>query len=63
VEGREKPHIDKYKTITNDWNYDASCTLASLPAWDLDNFKCLFLLYRVYVSANIVRIIKSRKMG
>jgi hypothetical protein len=27
IEGIEKPHMDKYKEITNDWNYDASCTL------------------------------------
>jgi hypothetical protein len=27
----ERSHIDKYKEITNDWNYDASCMLTSLP--------------------------------
>jgi hypothetical protein len=37
---REKPHMDKYK-ITNDWNYDASCMLTSLPVWESDNFKRL----------------------
>jgi hypothetical protein len=31
----------KYKAITNDWNYDASCTLTSLPVWDLENLKRL----------------------
>jgi hypothetical protein len=41
MEGREKPHMVKYKTIANDWNYDASCTLTSLPVWDLENFKRL----------------------
>jgi hypothetical protein len=41
MEGREKSHMDKYKVITNNWNYDASCTLTSLPVWDLENFKCL----------------------
>jgi hypothetical protein len=25
----------KYKVIMNDWNYDNSCTLTSLPVWDL----------------------------
>jgi hypothetical protein len=30
-----KPHTDKYKEITNDWNYDASFTLTSLPVSDL----------------------------
>jgi hypothetical protein len=41
MEGIEKPHVYKYKEITNDWNYDASCTLTSLPVWDLENFKRL----------------------
>jgi hypothetical protein len=31
----EKPHMNKYKQITSDWNYDASCTLVSLVFWDL----------------------------
>jgi hypothetical protein len=48
MEGIEKPHTDKYKEITNDWNYDASCTLTSLPVWDLANFSAWFLLYRLY---------------
>jgi hypothetical protein len=30
MEGKEKPYTDKYKEITNDCNYDASCTLTSL---------------------------------
>jgi hypothetical protein len=38
MEDIEKPHI-KHKEITNDWNYNASCTLTSLPVWDLENFK------------------------
>jgi hypothetical protein len=41
MEGRKKLHTDKHKVITNDWNYDASCTLTSLPVWDLENFKRL----------------------
>jgi hypothetical protein len=40
-QGREKPHTDKYRKITDDWNYDVSCTLTSLPVWDLENFKHL----------------------
>jgi hypothetical protein len=39
MEGREKPHMIKYKAFTNDWNYDASRTLTLLPVWDLENFK------------------------
>jgi hypothetical protein len=41
MEGIEKPHTDKYKEITNNWNYDANCTVTSLPVWDFENFKRL----------------------
>jgi predicted ATPase len=44
MEGIEKPHTDKYKEITNDWNYDASCTVTWLPVWDLENFKRLIFV-------------------
>jgi hypothetical protein len=44
MEGIEKPHTDKYKEITNNSNYDASCTLTSLPVWDLENFKRLIFV-------------------
>jgi hypothetical protein len=40
MEGTEKPHVDKYKELTNNWNYDASCTLT----WDLENFKRLIFV-------------------
>jgi hypothetical protein len=33
-----KTHMDKYKEIINDWNYDASCALKSLLVSDLENF-------------------------
>jgi hypothetical protein len=50
MEGIEKPHMDKYKEITNDWNHDASCTLTSLPVWDLENFKRLiFVVQSVHI--------------
>jgi hypothetical protein len=52
VEGREKPHMVKYKAIMNDWNYDASCTLTSLLVWDLGNFKRLvFVVQNVQVTS------------
>jgi hypothetical protein len=41
MEAIDKPHTGKYKEITNYSNYDASCTLTSLPVWDLENFKRL----------------------
>jgi hypothetical protein len=44
MEGIDKPHTGKYKEITNDWNYDASCTLTSLPVWDFENFKRLIFV-------------------
>jgi hypothetical protein len=44
MEGIDKAHMGKYKEITNDWNYDASCTLTSLPVWDLENFKRLIFV-------------------
>jgi hypothetical protein len=40
--------MDKYKGITNDWNYEASCTLNSLPVLDLEYLKWLiFVAQRV----------------
>jgi hypothetical protein len=52
MDGIDKPHTGKYKAITNDWNYDASCTLTSLPVWDLDNFKRLiFVVQTVHLKS------------
>jgi hypothetical protein len=51
MEGREKQRTDKYKQITNDWNYDASCTLTSLPVFNLESLKRLIFLYRVHFEA------------
>jgi hypothetical protein len=48
MEGRQKPHMEKYKETTNDWNYDANCMLTSLLVSHLENFLCLILLHRVY---------------
>jgi hypothetical protein len=36
--------MDKYKEITNDWNYDASCKLTSLPVSDFESFKRLIFV-------------------
>jgi hypothetical protein len=44
MEGIDKPHAGKYKETTNDSNHDASCTLTSLPVWDLENFKRLIFV-------------------
>jgi hypothetical protein len=56
MEGKEKPHTDKHKEITNDWNYNASCMLTSLSAWNLKNFKHLiFVLQCVHISTVMKR--------
>jgi hypothetical protein len=34
MESIEKPQMDKYKNIMNDWNYNASCVLTSLLVWE-----------------------------
>jgi hypothetical protein len=53
MEGIEKPHTDKYKEITNDWNYDATCMLTSLPVWDLEDFKHLvFVVQSIHLIAD-----------
>jgi hypothetical protein len=54
MEGIEKPHMDKYKEITNNWNYDSSCTLTSLLVWDLENFKRLiFVVQSVQITCTV----------
>jgi hypothetical protein len=44
MEGRERPHVEKYEEIMNVWNYDTSCTLTSLPVLNFENFKCLIFV-------------------
>jgi hypothetical protein len=44
MEDTEKPHMGKYKEITNEWNYDASCMLTSLLFCDLEIFTCLIFV-------------------
>jgi hypothetical protein len=44
MEGSEKPHMNKYKEIMNDWNCDAICMLTSLPFSDKENCKCLIFV-------------------
>jgi hypothetical protein len=34
MDGREKTHSEKYKEITDDWNFYASCALKSLHVQD-----------------------------
>jgi hypothetical protein len=63
VEGREKPHTDKYMEITNDWNYDTSCTLASLPVSDIENIKRLiFVAESVQVPHILLNLKPYREM-
>jgi hypothetical protein len=60
MEGREKPHMVKYKAITNDWNYDASCTLTSLPVWDLENIKRLVFVVQSVQDTVLHFVLKSK---
>ena len=41
MEGREEPHMDKYKEVTKDWNIDTSCMCASLTVSISGNINCL----------------------
>jgi hypothetical protein len=49
MEGTEKLHMDKYKEITNDWNYDASYTHTSLPVKEIRKFQALDFCCTVYL--------------
>lgn len=49
MEGTEKPHMNKYTEVRNDWNYDATCKVISLLVSDSENFKHLrFVAQCVY---------------
>jgi hypothetical protein len=61
MEGREKPHTDKYKGITKSWNYDATCTLMSLPMSGLRNFKPLIFITQCVHSVVGEIILPQRK--
>jgi hypothetical protein len=52
MKGREESHMDKYKEVTNNWNYDASYVLTSLPVLSSEDFfKCLiFFAWSVHGS-------------
>jgi hypothetical protein len=41
MEGIEKPHMDKYVEITNDWNSNISCKLTAFEVVDFENFRHL----------------------
>jgi hypothetical protein len=58
MEGIDKPHTGKYREITNDSNYDASYTLASLPVWDSENFKRLIFVVQSVPSETLAWILK-----
>jgi hypothetical protein len=59
MEGREKPHMDKYKEIINDWNYDTSCMLTPLLVWDFENFKRFIFVAQF---TNMVTVLTSEIM-
>jgi len=41
VKGQGKPHTDREKEITNNWNYDIIYRFTFLMVLDLENFKRL----------------------
>jgi hypothetical protein len=43
---QRKATYGQYKKVTNDWHYDASCTLKSLVVSDLENFKHFIFVAR-----------------
>jgi hypothetical protein len=47
MEGREKPHMDIYKEIKNDMNYDPGHMLTSLVVLHLKNFKHLVFVAQI----------------
>jgi hypothetical protein len=49
MEGKEKPHMDKHKYNTNDWNYDASYMLTSLLVSDFKTFSVLDFCCTEYI--------------
>jgi hypothetical protein len=59
MEGIDKPHLGKYKEITNDSNYDANCTLTSLPVWDLENFKRLIFVVQSVHVPGLIFLVKA----
>jgi hypothetical protein len=55
MDGREKPHMVKYKAITNDWNYDARCTLHHFQfVWFLMEVDQVVIIYSARTFGNTV---------
>jgi hypothetical protein len=51
MEGTGKLHMDKYKEVVNDWNFNASCVLTSLPVMEIDSFLLLiFVVWNVPIA-------------
>jgi hypothetical protein len=57
MEGTEKPHMDKYKEITYDRNYDANYMLTSRSVSDLENFKYLIFVAQRLQNLLLVKFI------
>jgi hypothetical protein len=52
MDSREKPYMDRHKEIMNDWYYDDSCMLTTLPLWNLKNFK-----HFIFVAQSIHKVV------
>jgi len=52
MEGAEIAHMEKYKQITNDWKYGASCLLTPVLVLDSAHFNCLIFVTQRYKLRN-----------
>jgi len=53
MEGTEKPHMHKYKEITNARHWDTTYVITSLPFSHLDNIKCFIsTMQSVQITSN-----------
>lgn len=58
MENIGKPHSDQCKEITNDWHYDASYMLTSLPVWYIENLK--LIIFAVHSVQTLVHNLKYK---
>jgi len=52
MEGAEIAHMEKYKQITNDWKYGASCLLTPVLVLHSAHFNCLIFVVQRYKLRN-----------
>jgi len=55
IKVRDKPRTNRYKEITCHWDFDANCTLTSLPVSELDNIYRFIYTYSGHTGKLIIR--------